>query len=356
MDHRQPVLALRNEVGAASDCNIGHIGDEWLMPQEDTQELTAISLEWEPWRIAFDPDGRRAYVATSNAGSEGGSKGRVSVIDTAAEAVVADIDLGTLFLGILGGDLAVTSDGRHLYVTGAREVTVIELTTNQVATRISLSEGLTLATGVAIAPDGSRAFVLAQGGGDAGAMCVIDTASQSIIHRIGLSFEPFGVELSPDGKRAYVSHLGDSGMLIDLATQNVEVLPFPFEGRFWMAITPDGKRAYVGRDHNDDLWVTELTTHSVTAVVPTMRNIGDVTITPDGGLVYVSQGGGHGDEPNVMVVDTDTEELTCCPVSWFNAQPRGMAITPDGKHAYVTDSRHRKVFVVPVPEARSVPG
>jgi YVTN family beta-propeller protein len=326
------------------------------MPQENTQAFTAISLEWEPWRIAFGPDGRRAYVATSNTGSGGGGEGRVSVIDPAAETVVVDIDLDTLFLGILGGDLAVAPDGRHLYVTGAREVTVLDLATNQVATRIPLPERLTLATGLAIAPDGSRAFVLAQGGGDAGEMCVIDAASQSIIHRIGLSFEPFGVELSPDGKRAYVSHSGDSGSLIDLATRNAEILPFPFEGGFRMAITPDGIRAYVGRDHNDDLWVTELTTHSVTAVVPTMRNIGDVTVTPDGSLVYVSQGGGHGDEPNVMVVDTATDELTCCPASWFNAQPRGMAITPDGKRAYVTDSRHRKVFVVPVPEAPPVPG
>ncbi|MFF3420835.1 hypothetical protein ACFYW9_40265 [Streptomyces sp. NPDC002698] len=326
------------------------------MPQENTQGFTAISLEWEPWRIAFGPDGRRAYVATSNTGSEGGGEGRVSVIDPAAGTVVVDIDLDTLFLGILGGDLAVTPDGRHLYVTGAREVTVLDLATNQVATRIPLPERLTLATGVAIALDGSRAFVLAQGGGDAGEMCVIDTASQSIIHRIGLSFEPFGVELGPDGKRAYVSHSGDSGSLIDLATQDAEILPFPFEGGFRMAITPDGMRAYVGRDHNDDLWVTELATHSVTAVVPTMRNIGDVTITPDGGLVYVSQGGGHGDEPNVMVVDTATDELTCCPVSWFNAQPRGMAIAPDGKRACVTDSRHRKVFVVPVPEAPPVQG
>ncbi|MFE1290260.1 hypothetical protein [Streptomyces sp. NPDC058751] len=326
------------------------------MPQEETREFTAVSLEREPWRIVLGPDGRRAYVATSNTGSEGGGEGRVSVIDTTTEAVVADIDLDALFLGILGGDLAVTPDDRHLYVTGAREVTVLDLATDRVAGTIPLPEGLTLATGVAIAPDGSRAFVLAQGGGEAGGMCVVDTASRSVIDRIGLSFEPFGIELGPDGKRAYVSHSGDSGMLIDLATRKAEVLPFPFEGGFRMAITPDGERAYVGRDHNDDLWVTELTAHSVTAVVPTMRNIGDVAITPDGGLVYVAQGGGHGDEPNVMVVDTTTQELTCCPVSWFDAQPRGMAIAPDGRHAYVTDSRHRKVFVVPVPEAPPVPG
>jgi YVTN family beta-propeller protein len=328
------------------------------MPQEDTRQLSAISVDWEPWRIAFGPDGRRAYVATSNPDSDGGSSGRVSVIDAAAGAVIAEIDLGNLFLGILGGDVAVTPDGRHLYVTGARDtVTVIDTATNQVATRIPTPEGLTLTTGVAIAPDGSRAFVLVQGDGDAGGMCVIDTASQSISHTTtGLSFEPFGVDLSPDGKHAYVSHFGDSGMLIELAGQNAEVLPFPFEGRFWMAITPDGRRAYVGRDHNDDVFVTDLTTATVTATVPTLRNIADVTITPDGRLVYVSQGGGHGSEPNVMVVDTATDKVTCCPASWANAQPRGMAIAPDGKHAYVTDSHHRKVFVIPVPEVPPMPG
>lgn len=327
------------------------------MPQEDTQQLSAIPVAREPWRIAFGPDRRRAYVATSNPSGDGGSSGRVSVIDTAVGAVIAEIDLGSLFLGILGGDVAVTPDGRHLYVTGAPDtVTVIDTATDQVATRISTPAGLTLTTGVAVAPDGSRAFVLVQGDGDAGGMCVIDTASQSIIPPTTvLSFEPFGVDLSPDGEHAYVSHFGDSGMLIDLAGQNTEVLPFPFEGRFWMAITPDGRRAYVGRDHNDDVFVTDLTTATVTATVPTLRNIADVTITPDGRLVYVSQGGGHGSEPNVMVVDTATDKVTCCPASWADAQPRGMAIAPDGKHAYVTDSHHRKVFVIPVPEVPPMP-
>ncbi|MGW1008403.1 YncE family protein [Streptomyces sp. NPDC002520] len=275
----------------------------------------------------------------------------MSVIDTDTGAVIANIDLGDVFLGDLGGDIAVIPDGRHLYVSGGRKsVTVLDIATNQVAAKIALPEGLTPATGVAIAPDGRRAFVLVQKGEDGGEMCVIDTETQSITDRItGLSVEPFGLQISPDGKRAYVSHGGDSGMVIDLASQKVQVLPYPFEGPFWMAITPDSNRAYIGADQSD-LYVTDLTTEKGTDIFPTQRAIGGVAITPDGRRVYVSQGDGQGDGPNVMVIDTVTDKPTCCPASWYNARPRGMAITPDGKHVYVTDSRYRKVMVIPVPE------
>lgn len=182
-------------------------------------------------------------------------------------------------------------------------------------------------------------------------MCVIDTASRTVDRLIrGLSFEPFGVDLTPDGHHAYVSHFGDSGMLVDLATGSAEVLPFPFEGAFRLAVTPDGTRGYVGRDHNDDLFATDLKTHAVTAVVPTTRNVADVIVTLDGRLVYASQSGGHGPGPNMMVIDAATARPACCPASWDNAQPRGMAVTPDGKSVYVTDSRLHKVLVVPVPD------
>ncbi|MGW6574034.1 SMP-30/gluconolactonase/LRE family protein [Streptomyces sp. NPDC054945] len=278
------------------------------------------------------------------------------MIDTAARAVVCDIDLGNPFFGILGGDLAVAPDGRHVYVTGDRDtITVIETAANEVAARIPTPNGFAIVTGVTFSHDGRQAFVLVQRGEDAGIMCVVDTAAQAITDQIGLSIWPFGVEISPDGKRVYVSHSADSGMVVDLTTQQTQVLPFPFEGQFWTAITPDGEHAYVGRSHNNDVWFADLVNGTTTTAFLTQRNIGDVVITPNGRRVYVSQGGGHGSEPNVMVVDTATNDVTCCPASWFNAQPRGMAITPDGKYVYVTDSRHRKVVIVPVPEDPTPP-
>ncbi|MGW2949961.1 YncE family protein [Streptomyces eurythermus] len=320
------------------------------MPSEDTPGLSKISVEWEPWQIAFSPDGQRAYVAMCDPASEAASKGRVSVIDAEVNSVVTDIDIGGPFFGILGGDLAITPEGRYLYVTGAHKVTVVNTTTNQVSAVIPTPDGFFSATGVAMAPDGNRAFVLAQRGDQAGAMLIVDTSTHSIIDQVTLSFDPFGVEISPAGDRVYVSHSSDAGVMIDLETKEKKWLSFPFEGAFWMAVALDGERAYVGRDHNDNVFVCNLSTDAVKTAVPTMRNIGDVVITPDGRRVYVAQGGGHGDEPNVMVIDTSTDELTCCPASWFNAQPRGMAITPDGRHAYVADSRHREVVIVPIPE------
>jgi YVTN family beta-propeller protein len=70
-----------------------------------------------PWGVAVTSDGRHAYVTNS-------SSNNVSVIDTASNTVTATIPLGTNPRGV-----AMTPDGRHAYITnyGSNNVSVIEI-------------------------------------------------------------------------------------------------------------------------------------------------------------------------------------------------------------------------------------
>jgi YVTN family beta-propeller protein len=81
--------------------------------------------------IAITPDGKQAYVA------DGDSPGTVSVIDTATNAVVATVPVGSIPEGV-----AITPDGKHAYVTnnGSNTVSVIRTATSRVeAATIALS-------------------------------------------------------------------------------------------------------------------------------------------------------------------------------------------------------------------------
>jgi YVTN family beta-propeller protein len=108
-----------------------------------------------------------------------------------------------------------------------------------------------------------------------------------------------------------------------------------------VAITPDGQRAYVASpsrgyvadsSHSEPggtVWVIDTASNTVTATIPVggdfARDVG-VAITPDGRHAYITGGN------EVSVIDTASNAVTVTiPVSGED-----VAITPDGRHAYIT--------------------
>lgn len=118
---------------------------------------------------------------------------------------------------------AITSLGQaqqSAYVTNqtSHNVSVIDTATNTEVFRVGSSRPAQ----VAIAPDGTRVYVV----GRHGFLSVIDTATNTeVFPRILLGSRPWGVAITPDGNRAYVTNFfsGDVSV-IDTAT-NTEVLP-----------------------------------------------------------------------------------------------------------------------------------
>jgi YVTN family beta-propeller protein len=92
-----------------------------------------------PWGVAATPDSHHVYV--TNTGSN-----NVSVIDTAANTVVATVPVGSLPSGV-----AVTPDGKHAYVTNqsSNTVSVIDTATNTVVATVTVGNN---PVGVGIVP------------------------------------------------------------------------------------------------------------------------------------------------------------------------------------------------------------
>ncbi len=238
----------------------------------------------------------------------------VSVIDTRKRAVTATIPVGT---GPL--DVAVTSDGKHVYTAnddGKTPSTVSDITTKTAAVNSIEGVGFASADAVTVRPGGAQAYAV---GGNS-IVTVIDTKTGTILQTPSgtpaLPQYPNGIQLgsfnsehiafSPDGTRAYVTVNGN-GTLVVIDTKARAVIN-TFEvaaGTYGVAITPDGKHAYVTTDNG---FAVVDTTSGVVVTATALGPIPEqVAITPDGKYAYVT--GGRGAD-TVSVINTKTRAVT----------------------------------------------
>jgi YVTN family beta-propeller protein len=279
---------------------------------------------------------RFAYVTGSDQGG-----GFVAPIDLASTVVGSQIP-------IIGGEgspsgVAITPDGSRAYVTNTANDTVvpIDLATNTAGTPIPvIGSG---PQGIAIAPNGSRAYVTDQ---NSNTVTVIDLASGTVIGSpIPVGGFPQDIAVTPDGTRAYVANQStDDVSVIDLASgTTVSGSPIPVgNGPQAIAITPNGARAYVANGNDDSVSVIDLASGTVSTISSVGNLPFDIAITPNGTLAYV-----------VNALDDSAVPLdiaggivgTAIPVDPF---PVGIAITPNGSYAYATSEVNGSVTPIAV--------
>ncbi|MFZ4179919.1 MULTISPECIES: YncE family protein [Streptomyces] len=332
----------------------GEIGPERfgeVLSPSPASPLVKIPLAKRPWKIAVTPDGRQAYVTATGFNADDWRSGAVYVIDTATSLVTATIPIGLLEGG---GQIAISLDGRYAYVpnwddhSGSGVITVIDTATNTVAKNIPTDGGRTT-RGIAFAPDGRRAYALVPKTewGTPNVVCVIDTTTQAVTARIDVTHDLKEIMITPDGRHAYVSISYDPTALIDLSTSEVSFLPanvFVY-GWYKMAIASDSPRGYLFHEDGAGVSLVDLDTHQRTVAWATAGRPTDVAITPDGRHVYVTQASGNG-IADLWVIDTGTNQLFPCRT--WSGDARSISIAPNGLRAYVADGRERAVVVVPI--------
>jgi YVTN family beta-propeller protein len=152
---------------------------------------------------------------------------------------------------------------------------------------------------------------------------------------------PKGVELTPDQSEAWVTNFSDNSItVIDAQTLQVkQTVPTKPDSPVEIAWFPDGKRALItGGYERSQLMIFDLASHEIIGRIDgkttgkwTERRMFPkvATFSPGGERFYVS----YWDTSNVGIYDSTTFELQGLVSSPVN--PRGIAITPDGKKAYV---------------------
>ena len=274
--------------------------------------VTTVTVGSEPLAAAVHPAGTRAFVTNQTAPT-----GSVSVIDTAANGVVATIPLGNRPSGA-----AIKLPGDRLYVTNRDDKTVSVVNT---ATLAVVGDPIAVGNnplGIAVNPAGTPAYVVNKGSNN---VSVIDTTTNAVLGTIPVGNDPGHVAVSPDGLRAYVTNgsnasvsVIDTGANSVVATVPVGSIP---EG---VTVDPSGARVYVANSGPDSVSVIDTATNAVTATIPVGTTPFDLAVRPDGARLFVINRGGG----DVSVVDTATNAVTTTVDVGFGPAGFGQFVVP----------------------------
>lgn len=201
--------------------------------------------------IYVSPDGRRIVTTDVNSGAvsilerfDGPAKGGPApagetppgypagaILPPGGDWVPSVVKVGTRDEGF-----DVSPDGREVWVANAGEgtVSVIDIATRQVVATIDADAAS--ANRLKFTPDGKQVLISRMNGTD---LVIVDTATRKVVKRLPIGHGAAGIQMQPDGLRAYVSCSPDNYVaVIDLKTFEVvgqiDAGPNP-DGLAWVA-------------------------------------------------------------------------------------------------------------------------
>jgi YVTN family beta-propeller protein len=194
---------------------------------------------------------------------------------------------------------------------------------------------------LAVSKDGKSLYVT---GADARQVVCVELTAGKITRRFHVPAEPTGLTLSPDGTRLVVTCAASKSTVLVIELPSWQIVATIRCGHTAVgpAITPDGKRLYVCNRFDNDVSVIDLAIGKELARAPATREPIAAAVTPDGNALFVAN---H--LPNdradafpfaaaVTVIATATNRATSFLLPHGSHSARGVCISPDGKHAFVT--------------------
>ncbi len=353
---------------------------------ESSNGLTIDGLD-SATAVAISPDQLHLYVTSFN-------EGKIAIFSrnttTGQLTFISDVKNGTGGITGLNGaaDIAVSADGRNVYVTGRLDDTLLSFTRNPATGRLALldvkrdnidMDGLDGALSIAQSPDRTRVYVTAL---DDNAISVFDrnTLDGSLTllatYKNGLNIEnftgPTDVIVSHDGSYIYALSGLDNTIQIfqrnpllgELALIGTVENVTGLRGAYGLAISPDNNFLYLASNtdpdnnkgnnantfesavvafaRNPDGTLTQLKTYKNNIDnISNLSGARNIVISPDGMDVFVTAVNNNA----VLEFDRDLNTgLLTFRSAVTNAsiapdslrEPTGIVITTDGKFAYVT--------------------
>lgn len=275
-------------------------------------------------------------------------------------AVVSLLGLSLVLASCGSGSSPATTAVAYVANSQSHSLSVINVPADKTVASIDIgnspsNSSTTTATylnSVAVTPDGSRAYVT----DSFTSVWVVDTGSNSVIAKIAAGSGPKAIAITPDGKSAYVTSItcaapscpatpppqasvevidtSSNSLTATITIGNLPTVQTPGVSLSGIAISPDGTRAYVSNGQGNQLWAIDTASHQVVATIPTtVLGFAGVSINPDGSRLYAASIG----NPSVVdVIDTKADAVVASIALPGSDVPTGIAVTPDGTHAYVT--------------------
>jgi len=296
----------------------GNTGDTLLvLDTSSLPTITPIHVGTRPTGVAVRPDGAFAYVTNT-------LDGTISVVNTALNAAVATVSIGSM---ARPRGIAVTPDGSQAYVANrsAGSVSVIDLSSNVVIHTIPVPGS---PTGVAINPSGTFAFVTKAANAQV-AQIDVQAVPPSVVRDIDVGVTPQGIAVRPGGRFVYVCNAGGGGTVsvIDtLLNPPLVTATIPISnGPVAVAFLPDGTRAYVTRHSNATVAVIDANVTAFIKAITVGMSPSGVASTAAGDRVYITNMAGQ----SLSVIDPSTNMVVnTIPMPGVN--PLGIAIAAIG--------------------------
>jgi YVTN family beta-propeller protein len=290
----------------------------------------------------------------------------VAVVDTERMSVVDHLSTG----GERPTGLALVPDGSRLLVTNSFSGTVALVPTSGGPPVLVRLPGMPY--GVVIAPDGKRAFVTVS---QLDEVAALDLASRTVTARVSVGRRPRALDLSSDGKTLAVGNMAGGSISVVNTESLWEESRIPLKGVNvrGVAFTSSGAEVYAtlmpplnGSPTADpkEIWHNLLQSVSVGGVdgedqwtdFARLPGAVEVVGSPDQHDIVLDRTGRRawisvaGRDVITRISIHDSRRATVWPLSQVEtgvgANPRGLALSPDGKQVWVANHLGNSLSVV----------
>ncbi|WP_425559808.1 hypothetical protein [Kitasatospora terrestris] len=262
---------------------------------------------------------------------------------------IGSVEVGTAPYGLAvdgaGRAWVATAEGVAVVDTASR--TRLDLIPYRTATgRVTTGEYRGGGMGIALSPDGRRAYVGVNVPGGDGVLEVVDTAARKVTDTVPVGRRPFDVDVSPDGATVYATdHDSFDVTAVPTATlvpRRIEVAPYGTEGGLgsWLkphytAVRPSDGRLLLPFEGERLAVVDPATGRTTIEPMTAHTHQHGATLAPDGRLLVVGTGPidpATDAGPSLTVRNPDgTERLYP-----LDGPHETVTTSPDGRTAYVT--------------------
>ncbi|MFP5072565.1 hypothetical protein ACLFMI_23215 [Pseudonocardia nantongensis] len=181
-----------------------------------------------------------------------------------------------------------------------------------------------------------------------GSVGIVDLAGRTVVARVPVGDRPRGIAVERSGRYAYVTNSGsDTVSVIDIPGRTLAATITVGETPVAVTVRADGARAYVANEQSASITVIDTAARSVVGTIPVgflpWKTLEGIAVSRDGTRAVVTLDSGIGAD-TVQIVDLGREEVTGAVT--VGRSPGGVAISPDGRRAWVADSDDGSVSVV----------
>lgn len=252
----------------------------------------------------------------------------------------APVVVNTVTVGAGPWGVAITPDSRRAFIGnsgvagGGNNVSVIDLDSGSIIRSVSTRQRG--AAGVAITPNGQ--FALVANFTVDGTVSRIDTDSYGVVESGRINADTLSIAASPDNRYVYVVCEFGQVWRVDVNNLNILMsLETPNDGTFDIAVN-ETQQVYVGGNSTGKVRIV-----GDSGRVGALTSIGTaVALSPDGNTAYVGDTGGRLYVLDLTAINWNTAIATYS----LGGDIRGIAVTPNGSQAYVTDRNGNTVRVV----------